>query len=524
MSDNLVLYGPGGASPVNLGSWLRADPGPDFGARGLVQAVEAESFGDGGQFVYDRAGIRHMGFPLRPASGGAGLSLTALESLIRLNARPGGYLDVQPEGTPSAEAVRFDIVHGRWEPDYSVFMQRAVRREGVLLLDTQPYGYWPTQIILASAGFASGPLIQLAWNPAAIIGDAPAFAEINIIGSAGATNISGMGGGNAHLDGLLWSLGRPTTGAGAPSPVVVPTFWQVATAISGQGSMVATQYAEANTPIGALLRVGLPSFYWGTWTNIMVAPESTLDGGGGGGLIPGRYRTLAWVRAWPSGLPWQLSLDEQPQNVFPGAKDLASSYPVATLITRQNGSYPDSTASGFQLVDLGVHSWPPAYASSLPTSGNAMTARLWAKPASQGAGMSTYAHLEFGGLYVLPADNSGALTSGFSQPTTGAFSGAGIITGAFQNDGINKRVLIGQVLNNQLASAYDRVLSHVQADGRFYHRGGYPYVSSHGALDVLLFSRNTGAGATAVGPMHANILNTGASVRYRPRFQFLKGL
>src|SRR5438132_820566 len=61
MPDWYILTGPDGRT-VNLGSYVRADPGPDFGSKDLLKAVFAEnSFVEGGQLAYETVGVRRVG-------------------------------------------------------------------------------------------------------------------------------------------------------------------------------------------------------------------------------------------------------------------------------------------------------------------------------------------------------------------------------------------------------------------------------------------------------------------------------
>jgi hypothetical protein len=97
---------------------------------------------------------RRMSIPLLVGSGAWG-SLTQVESLLRLCARPGGVVDIQPDS--EAQAVRFDVISGRWEEEYSTPENRALRRKGTLHLDCMPYGYLPTWILLASTASVALP-------------------------------------------------------------------------------------------------------------------------------------------------------------------------------------------------------------------------------------------------------------------------------------------------------------------------------------------------------------------------------
>lgn len=514
--ENIVLYGPGGASPVNLGSWLQADPGPDYGARGLIQPVESESFTDGGCFIYERAGIRKMAFPLLPASGGAGgLSLTQLESLIRKNARPGGYIDVQPDGVASAEAVRFDLVHGRWEPVHSIYVNRAGRRPGTLYLDTQPYGYWPTTILLASAA-PTGPFGQIVWNRASVIGDAPVLYELNIVASvASVLQADGV------VDGVFWSIGRATN---MPSAFVAASAISLATSAAGlaPGSYIGTVASDGIAPFGALLRGCLPSHFWGTWINVA---QWHWQPASGYYAPPGRYRAFGYVRVTPShALPWQFSLDESPP-LSANFRPLASAYPVATAIPLGNASYPDTNSGSgpFQILDLGEHTIIPY--PSVPTSGgDGAVVRLWARAGSTNIGLASYANVEIAGIYLLPVDGgAGVLPYGLAQPSYGGYFSGGFYHRGLKVDAINKTVYMAEANSNDGAATLYEVMAPAY-DAGAYHYGVLPQGGSQFALNFgILGRRTTHQGATSF-PQHNLQPQLGASVRYRPRFQFLRGL
>src|SRR5689334_17709782 len=138
--DTFVLTGPHG-SQVNVGSWV--DPsngGVDFGAQDLLKSVYGQnSLAEGGELAYESLGVRTFRFPLLVSAAAAIPSgLTGAEAWLRELARSGGaYVDVLVEGTPTADAIRFDVINGRWEPGYSLYHNRAGRRAGTLFLDVQ---------------------------------------------------------------------------------------------------------------------------------------------------------------------------------------------------------------------------------------------------------------------------------------------------------------------------------------------------------------------------------------------------
>jgi hypothetical protein len=150
--DNVVLYGPGGASPLNIGSWLEAYTGqPNYGAQGIVKYAFSDSvLPEGGFLSNKRYDMRQMQFPLIIPSNGAWQGLLGAESMLRLNSQPGGYIDVQPDGVASAEAIRFNILGGAFEEQYSTPIFRVGRMKGSGA-DHRALRLRPTEIIPASA-------------------------------------------------------------------------------------------------------------------------------------------------------------------------------------------------------------------------------------------------------------------------------------------------------------------------------------------------------------------------------------
>jgi hypothetical protein len=112
--------------------------------------------------AFENVGVRKMEFPLRVASIGAPFNGAAgVQAWFRTLARPGATLDVQLDGVATADAIRFDVGAGRFELggwNTHLFTQLD-RFEGTLKLDTQPLGYLPTTILLASAASIGGPCV-----------------------------------------------------------------------------------------------------------------------------------------------------------------------------------------------------------------------------------------------------------------------------------------------------------------------------------------------------------------------------
>ena len=104
------------------------------------------------------------------------------EGMLARAAMPGAIVGVQPENVPSAQAVYFDVIDGRYETEHNIFHNRIGVRKGTLYLDTQPYGYWPTEILLASAA-------SVGWSGALAVNGAT-----SVLGSIAAITVSvGLG-------------------------------------------------------------------------------------------------------------------------------------------------------------------------------------------------------------------------------------------------------------------------------------------------------------------------------------------
>src|SRR5437870_1434147 len=115
-----------GGTTLDLGSYVLADPGPDFDPAAVLAGKFTENpYADGGQLVYEDSTTRTFKFPLRIASSAAFTGgLEGLEQLLRALARPRAIIDLQPEGLAAGNSVRFDVLQGRVDPAYSVYMQR----------------------------------------------------------------------------------------------------------------------------------------------------------------------------------------------------------------------------------------------------------------------------------------------------------------------------------------------------------------------------------------------------------------
>jgi hypothetical protein len=500
MADNYVLYGPEG-SAYNLGSFILSDPGPDFGEQDLLKANYAEnSAAEGGVLAFETTNIRRMQFPLRLASHSAWSGVNGLSALLRRAARPGAYIDLQPDGVASSESVRFDVAAGRLELAYEIRQYGQLDRiPATLKLDVQPFGYWPTEILVASAASVGMPgvLTLPAAAGGSLFGDVPGLARITIQPTA-ATNYSAA---TFAPDMIAWSLG------GQPS---FSAFYPAASLQADTGNFSATLLGHQFAPgsqAQQLLSVGAD-------TQFKSAVIATI----GQALEPayrGRFRLYAFthisapttnlassgVRVWLAGDVVGVAT----------AAALGSAGPVAIANswTASLGAGPETASNAYHLSDLGEVSVPRT-ASGLSQNN---FVRLFIQLPSQAAG--TIAHVAVGGLYLQPVDApAGVLPRGLIQPNTTFIAPT---VGRLTLDAINGRGLIGQPAGD-LASQVPLY----PADAN--HRGVYPRVSpSVVRLDILGAARPINT--TATGPLIRSAPHFAAvSVSYRPRFTFLKGL
>lgn len=490
--DNYVLYSPQ-ASAYNLGSWTNFEEGPDFNPEAVYQPEYSESpLVDGGRLLYQTSGVRRLRFPLVLPSGGAGLALTALEAALTVAANPNGYIDLQPEAVPSAEAVRFDVVAGRWLPAYGIREHAVGRRRGTLEVDVQPFGYWPTQILLASAASIGLPGF-LAVPGASVIGDAPGLAVVNII----PTVPSFYTGVEWFPDMVAWSLGGPSGFTHHLRPASLTAQALNAASLAGDVRSVSSQ---------ALVGVLAQTSGW-RHRAFYTIPTSI------GTFYRGRHRLYAWLKLVPSyGLPIQVAGD----TAFSiSDSSLASAGPVATLAPHVSsgigtGGFGAQPSNSFALVDLGEISMPPAASGA---EGDVYV-RLWANVGTSNVGVGTV-QLNVGGLELLPlADAAGVMPRGLAYPTIG-------LTNSYTSprfDGIR-----GEALQRSYAAA-----PAVIQDAYVHYRGVLPRVgATTRQLTLLAGDRriDLASFAAADKPLIRSGPNRAAvSVHYRPRFSFLKGL
>lgn len=487
MPDSYVLYGPGGASPLQLGTYALADNGPDFDPQAMLESHYVETPYSEGALSHRSLRVRRLRFPLRVASGPYG-SLTAFESLLRRNTEPGGYIDLQPEGTPSAEAVRFDILAGRWLPDYRLRINTLQRRGGTLELDVSPYGYWPTWITLASAA-SVGYTGVLALG--AVLGDAPGLARLTIQPSVATSFDTPI-----KTDFIAWSF------AGRPSHI---GLWRVAsTTFAADSAIVATvrPIALAKAFEGAtvmqldLTAPGPNSFRLLSHTAIPTAIEPAMRG---------RHRVFL-AAAVNASHGFNLSVDVCDTVHGP----MGSANPVATAWNYY------AVGSGAMLLDLGE--------ITIPRVGSGISqaplVRFWGKPATTNYASAIASPLLFWhGFYLHPLEgHNGILPRGLSFVASGPYEQA--TSWGLQIDGQTREALL---------RAHTSDLSVVRPAGNAFrnYRGDLPQVGASTAYLHLLLAESVPTSMAvylAAGPARHGISHAAVSVQYRPRFQFLKGL
>lgn len=512
--DNVFLTGPLGTQ-WNVGSWVEKSEGVDWGARDLIrQQLTRTTFVEGAQLAYESAaGARKMAFPLIIPSGAVGgLALDTIEASLRQMVRPGGFIDIKPESVPTTEMVRFDILGGGVEHrGYSVDLRRVSRSRYMLTLETQPFGYWPTAIVLASvASVAAGPF-TLTVPGASVIGDVPGFGILQIA----PFHASGFGGastlfepGSWYPDMVAWSLG----GKPSFSAFLHPASWTL-----GGGSLGGDPNAPASQYIGAYLNSGIP---WQTSLFNYTIPTPLTP------AYTGRFRFFAFIQLGPSSpKPWFAIADNQPG--LGGAQALATGNPIATVVPGvAAGTWPwNNVGSGYQLVDLGEIRLP-----RVPQSGSGPgreTLRIAFSGASSSlASGATGAFLKIGGGYLLPVDApAGVLAYGLTVPTINTANLQG------WTHFLNAQTRENLIFRNLNASGLTPLATglEIAAAGNISYRGLSPFVSPTinqltGFVGLRAVGENDFSGGglfpVAVSPSE----RTGLSLSYVPRFQFLKGL
>lgn len=497
--DSIFLTGPLGTT-FNVGSWLDKTQPVDYGGAGIVrQQLTQTTFVDGAQLAYETAaGARKMSFPLTVPSGGvAGLSLDTIEASLRQMVRPGGYVDMQPANVPTAEMVRFDVLGGDVaQRGYSVDLRRISRGLYTLSLETQPLGYWPTWITLASvASVAPLPDVRVPIRAASVIGDMPAFVRLAIRSDVAVGTTGGTPG--ARQDFQAWSLAAASaplvfgaSGLLNTNAIVGTAFDSSASWITGNAS---AGVARASAPFGSLVS------FWNIWA---------LDR-----KAFGRHRAFAFIRhgGGNSGSLRAL-IDVTGRDTSPA---IATGNPIATIpaVASLGG------ASYFGVYDLGEITVPqPLEASGYPSWSGQL--RLWIGGASDGSNATTIC--DVAGVILLPVGGpAGIMPRGLVLPGPASQIGAYnlIIDSQARMKGL--RAFSNTSLDVGNEDPWQTAL-------RSYRDGGLPFVGgTDTTLQILTFERYTAGTPIASDygpPVRRNTVYVGYSLSYRPRFSFLKGI
>lgn len=507
--DSILIFPPGpsvAGSQLQLGTYLMWDPGADYGAAGLIQSIEStNALRDGGVFAYRSVGPRKMSFPLLLRDV-PGQTLLQTETLLREWTAANAKVAIQPETVPSGQAVFFDVIDGRWEPAYDGFYNRAGRRKGTLYLDTQPWGYWPTEILLASAA-SIGYLGQMPVSGASVLGDAPPLAHISIAPTVASNYLATYGTGVIYQPDML---GVSLSARPSFTPLMQAAQWKAPT-LSGVGilivpSLAGDKYAPASQALLLTQASAANTLGWQqlAWTASVV--PSALEP-----AYRGRYRAFAALKVAPSGQTGQFILDVAggPASVGPA---LASSNQLATVMT--DPLY--SASPGYGFYDMGE--------LTLPLAGSGvqqpLRLRLWGNLSNQ-----LSAQTWFGGVYLLPVDGAaGILTRGMIVPTNSMSNTLLHMTPTQAAVEFNPNANEGVYLTPQFYSAAAGPAPPYM-DGRPYYRG-VPLRLGASTSQLLLVTGDRTMGnvaASGITAAQANLEYAQVSVSYRPAFQFLSG-
>jgi hypothetical protein len=502
--DHYFLTSSGG-SVYDLGTWTRADPGPNFGESDMWQAMYAENAAvDGGLLAFEHSGPRKMSFPLLLGSHASWGGMDGLAVRLRNAARPGGAtLDIKPYGVPTGDAVRFDILTGRLRDEYNIRIRPHARELATLELDTQPFGYLPTEILLASVASMGLPG-SLAVPGGSVMGDVAGVAQVRVqVGVA--TNFFGSGANASYQPDVLgYSLaGRASMSAFlSPASLTTPVLDSAAATLAG----------EAFAPASQVYRVLMgPTSYGGSWFVLGAFPVGTAIES----AYRGRHQLYAWVRAHgATAFPYQVVGD-----VGGGANagvtfPMGSAGPVASLAPMKAsgppvGAYGAVPGSAMSLLSLGE--------VTLPQGGSGLSqrtnVRIWARAATSNLGAATPI-LDIGGLYLLPVDGAhGVMPRGLTVPSVGA--------------GVSVERPAGFVADTagRVYLTENGVASSPVADALQHFRGGQPKVGATTLrLDVFAAGHPVASGASENPMLHCGQMYAQAAVYYRPRFVFIKGI
>jgi hypothetical protein len=436
-----------------------------------------------------------------------GQTLLQTETLLRRWTTAGAAVAVQTETTPSGQAVFFDVLDGRWEPDYDGFLNRAGRRRGTLYLDTQPWGYWPTEILLASAasiGFIGAVPINAG---ASLIGDVPPLAHI-VISPTVASSYAGF-----VPDMLAVSLGaRPSFVPFIPAASLTGlTFGTIPNRILP--SLIGDAFAPGSQAWA----------FSGTWNpGLGVAGGITnwgfaLHTGSliGTALEPayrGRFRIFGFMRNVSSQAAHIFSIADAQRygggsqfNALASGNQLATVYPnTGTLASYSNQIYSASPA--YSVLDMGEITLPPVASGVV---GGEMLRVFMNAPTTMPATVLV------AGLFLLPVDGAaGVLTGGLTVPSmTSALATLG--SAEFNANWVEAVTLTLGAPGGVGGPGQPAV------DGRALYRGlPLRLGASTSQLVFMTGDRSIVPQVVAQG----NVEYARVSVSYRPSFQFLYGL
>lgn len=534
MSDSWRINGAlnAGGTLLDIASYVIQAEGIDFDYGSLFRDTYIQNpLSEGGFLAYDQSGVRTFKFPLMLASSGAftnGLDGLA-EMIRRMTRRPGAaaFIDLQPDGVATAKAVRFDILDGRLNGrKHNPRIQSLHRRVYDLELDVQPFGYLPTQIVMASMRASLGAsgitnigssIFGASWNPASIIGDGPPLWTISAQTTFLVATAIAQGGAWAAL-GAYWSMGR----ASGMIPYINPSALAAATAapriVSSSPVITASIGPDWMSPGGEELKISMaPSA--ASWSPLLYSPASW-------GATPywGRYRILGWFRIAASmGLPIHVTADvvSAQNQTGPG---LASGGPVATIYSGLHGSQPGYPSQAYQLVDFGEFAFP-AVPSSPPNTQQIQPqsplVRIWARTPTTNMTVPTIM-VECGGLYLLAAHGDyGILPAGLTVPSTSAGPQGALSLAQFTVDALGRRI----TGNSQLLAATTALgAAAPQVDLRQFHLGAYPRGASNQSLDIVFFGHKINDATATYGIFHDRVYQIEGEALYRPSFAWMRGM
>jgi hypothetical protein len=380
----------------------------------------------------------------------------------------------------------------------------------VLKLDTQPFAYWPTTILLASAASVGLPG-QLAIPAASVLGDVPGLSRLVISPTVATQWSPGAGEAVMGLDVLAYSVAaRPSFVGFWPAPSILYRTDLGGTLIGDANAIGSQAIALKNPPLDG---------NWRQSARIVPGPE---------GAYRGRFRVFIVTKFdVASGIGnMYVAADTAPQSLVASLANIGSA-----ILMRSMGSagqiatipaYTFFSATSYSLRDLGEVTLPET-----PSGVEGNSIRLYARTASTGGqGVSTVGW-RINGIYLLPVDGDAAyLSAGLAWPREidGLYASVASYGGRLVADGIAGRSYIATV-GADLATD-----TGIIGDARSWLRGAPPQVSpSVTQLDLLGGARSnahisaslfaTYGDLVLAPPMHAAV-----SVQYRPRFAFLKGL